>query len=106
MVVDGDQVRELLLGEGDGAVHGARENALFVDMSTIAPSETRAIGEHIGRFVDAPVTGSAPKAADGTLTIMTGGAEDDVAQARPLLECMGSHDRPRRATSARARWRS
>ncbi len=88
MVVDGDQVRELLLGE-DGAVHGAREDALFVDMSTIAPSQTRAIGEHIGRFVDAPVTGSAPKAADGTLTIMTGGAEGDVEQARPLLECMG-----------------
>ncbi len=90
MVVDGDQVRELLLGEPDGAVHGARDGALFVDMSTIAPSDTRAIGASIERFVDAPVTGSAPKAADGTLTIMTGGAADDVAQARPLLECMGS----------------
>jgi len=89
MVVDGDQVAELLLAEPDGALHGARDGALFVDMSTIAPAQTRAIGEHIGRFVDAPVTGSAPKAADGTLTIMTGGSDADVAEARPLLECMG-----------------
>ncbi|MEA2288095.1 MAG: 3-hydroxyisobutyrate dehydrogenase [Solirubrobacteraceae bacterium] len=93
MVVDGDQVASLLLDAPDGAVHGARENALFVDMSTIAPSQTRAIGAQLAeagvRFVDAPVTGSAPKAADGTLTIMTGGEEDDVAPLRPLLECMG-----------------
>lgn len=89
MVVDGAQVRELLLGEPDGAVHGAGEETLFVDMSTIAPSDSRAIGERIPRFVDAPVTGSAPKAADGTLTIMTGGADRDVEEARPLLEAMG-----------------
>ena len=89
MVVDGDQVAELLLAEPDGAVHGARPDALFVDMSTIAPSQTRAIGERLPRFVDAPVTGSAPKAADGTLTIMTGGEEADVEAARPLLELMG-----------------
>src|SRR3954470_8859173 len=77
MVVDGDQVAAVLLDEPDGAVHGAREGALFIDMSTIAPSDTRAIGGRLAergvRFVDAPVTGSAPKAADGTLTIMCGG---------------------------------
>jgi 3-hydroxyisobutyrate dehydrogenase-like beta-hydroxyacid dehydrogenase len=93
MVVDGAQVASLLLDDPDGAVHGAREGALFVDMSTIAPSDTRAIGERLAehgvRFVDAPVTGSAPKAADGTLTIMTGGADADVERVRPLLELMG-----------------
>ncbi len=88
MLVDGDQVREALLGE-HGARLDAHEETLFIDMSTIAPAQTRAIGEHLERFVDAPVTGSAPKAADGTLTIMTGGADEDVAQAMPLLECMG-----------------
>ena len=41
------------------------------------------------RFVDAPVTGSAPKAQDGTLTIMAGGSEDDVRRAMPLFEAMG-----------------
>ncbi|MEA2125374.1 MAG: 3-hydroxyisobutyrate dehydrogenase [Solirubrobacteraceae bacterium] len=93
MVVDGDQVAALLLDEPDGAVHGARDGALFVDMSTIAPTQTRAIGARLAergvRFVDAPVTGSAPKAADGTLTIMCGGEAADVDRARPLLEAMG-----------------
>jgi len=93
MVVDGDQVASVLLGEPDGAVHGARENSVFVDMSTIAPSRTRAIGAALAergvRMVDAPVTGSAPKAADGTLTVMAGGAEADIERVRPLLEAMG-----------------
>jgi 3-hydroxyisobutyrate dehydrogenase-like beta-hydroxyacid dehydrogenase len=92
MVVDGAQVEQVLLGEG-GAVYGAHDGLLCVDMSTIAPSETRRIGsaleEHGVRLVDAPVTGSAPKAADGTLTIMAGGEAEDVARVRPLLEAMG-----------------
>src|SRR5215210_1152124 len=37
IVVDGPQVESLLLGE-DGALAGARPDALFVDMSTIAPA--------------------------------------------------------------------
>jgi 3-hydroxyisobutyrate dehydrogenase len=92
MVVDGPQVDEMLLGD-DGAVHGARPGTLFVDMSTIGPADTRRIAgelvERGHRFVDAPVTGSAPKAEDGTLTIMAGGSEEDVAKARPLFEAMG-----------------
>jgi 3-hydroxyisobutyrate dehydrogenase-like beta-hydroxyacid dehydrogenase len=62
-------------------------------MSTIAPSRSRelaqALGERDLRFVDAPVTGSAPRAQDGTLNIMCGGAAEDVERARPLLEAMG-----------------
>ena len=93
MVVDGDQVAHVLLDEPDGAVHGARAGQLFVDMSTIAPAQTRAIGAALAqrgvRFMDAPVTGSAPRAADGTLTIMAGGSAADFDEARPLLEAMG-----------------
>jgi 3-hydroxyisobutyrate dehydrogenase-like beta-hydroxyacid dehydrogenase len=93
MVVDGDQVEQVLLADPDGAVHGARQGAVFVDMTTIAPSQTRAIGARLGergvRFVDAPVTGSSPKAQDGTLTIMVGGAAEDVERVRPLLDAMG-----------------
>ena len=39
--------------------------------------------------MDAPVTGSSPKAEDGTLTIMAGGAIEDFERACPLLETMG-----------------
>jgi 3-hydroxyisobutyrate dehydrogenase len=92
MVVDGPQVEEVLLGE-EGAAHDARPGTLFVDMSTIGPADARRIGgaltERGHRFVDAPVTGSAPKAEAGTLTIMAGGGEEDVARATPLFEAMG-----------------
>jgi 3-hydroxyisobutyrate dehydrogenase-like beta-hydroxyacid dehydrogenase len=87
MVVDGPQVQEVL-------VPAAREGVLFVDMTTIGPAWTRSIGEQLAergaRLVDAPVTGSSPRAEDGTLAIMCGGGEADVEAVRPLLEAMGS----------------
>jgi 3-hydroxyisobutyrate dehydrogenase-like beta-hydroxyacid dehydrogenase len=93
MVVDGPQVDAVLLG-GEGAANGARAGTLFVDMSTIAPREALRTGASLQRrglrFIDAPVTGSSPKAQDGTLTIMAGGAAADVDQARPLLEVLGA----------------
>ncbi|ADB51715.1 NAD(P)-dependent oxidoreductase [Conexibacter woesei] len=92
IVVDGTQVEQVLLGE-DGVVEDARPGLLCIDMSTIAPDESRQIAARLAErgvaFVDAPVTGSSPKAEDGTLTIMVGGAEADVARARPVLERMG-----------------
>jgi 3-hydroxyisobutyrate dehydrogenase-like beta-hydroxyacid dehydrogenase len=92
MVVDGPQVEALLLGP-DGVAEGAAEGTLCIDMSTIAPAQTRTIGATLAdraiRFVDAPVTGSSPRAQDGTLTIMAGGDPADVERAQPLLEVMG-----------------
>jgi 3-hydroxyisobutyrate dehydrogenase-like beta-hydroxyacid dehydrogenase len=92
MVVDGPQVETVLLGP-DGVIHGTAPGTLCVDMSTIAPGDTRRIGAALAErdigFLDAPVTGSSPKAEDGTLTIMAGGSEEHFARARPLLEVMG-----------------
>jgi len=92
MVVDGDQVRSVLLGP-DGVADGAAPGTLCVDMSTIGPDQTRAIGCELQArglgFIDAPVSGSSPKAQDGSLTIMAGGEQRDVARAEPLLRVMG-----------------
>src|SRR3712207_3452484 len=84
IVVDGPQVEEILLG-ADGAAACAAPGSLFVDMSTIAPAYARRIcatlaqrGHH---FMDAPVTGSSPRAETGTLTIMAGGEARDFARA-------------------------
>jgi 3-hydroxyisobutyrate dehydrogenase-like beta-hydroxyacid dehydrogenase len=92
MVVDGAQVASLLLGE-DGVLEGARAGLLCVDMSTIGPVDTRriaaALAERDVAMLDAPVTGSAPRAEDGTLTIMAGGEPESFARVRPLLEAMG-----------------
>lgn len=90
MVVDGDQVLGLAreLAQDDGA------GRLFVDMSTIGPEAARAAADVLDAagwaFMDAPVTGSSPKAQDGTLTIMSGGAAADHARALPLFEAMGA----------------
>jgi 3-hydroxyisobutyrate dehydrogenase-like beta-hydroxyacid dehydrogenase len=93
IVVDGPQVAGVLTGP-DGAMHGAAAGTLFVDMSTIGPAAARDVHATLAgaghRFVDAPVTGSSPKAEDGTLTIMAGGEAADVDEARPLFEAMGS----------------
>jgi 3-hydroxyisobutyrate dehydrogenase-like beta-hydroxyacid dehydrogenase len=82
----------VLLGP-DGVVEGAPADLLCVDMSTIAPSDTRRIGAALAErgvaLMDAPVTGSAPKAEDGTLTIMAGGDRRDFERALPLFEVMG-----------------
>ena len=92
MVPDAPEVEEVLLGE-QGAVHGLGDGALAIDMSTIAPTAARAIGERLAddgvAFLEAPVSGSRPKAEDGTLTIMVGGEPDDFERARPLFDAMG-----------------
>lgn len=92
MVVDGAQVESVLAGE-QGVIAAAAPGCLCVDMSTIAPADTRRIGERLAgaglRMIDAPVTGSSPRAEDGTLTIMVGGDADDFERARPLLAAMG-----------------
>jgi 3-hydroxyisobutyrate dehydrogenase-like beta-hydroxyacid dehydrogenase len=92
MVVDGEQVASVLLGEG-GVIETARADLLCIDMSTIAPPDTRRIGAALRErgvgMLDAPVTGSSPRAEEGSLTIMVGGEQADFARAEPLLQTMG-----------------
>jgi 3-hydroxyisobutyrate dehydrogenase-like beta-hydroxyacid dehydrogenase len=92
MVVDGAQVAEILLGEG-GVVESAHQGLLCVDMSTIGPADARRIGAALQEqgvgMIDAPVTGSSPRAEEGSLTIMVGGPRESFERVQPLLERMG-----------------
>src|SRR5688500_5751245 len=77
MATDSPQVEEVLCGDA-GAAGAMAEGALAIDMSTVAPSASRAIGARLEEergiaFLEAPVSGSKPKAEAGTLTIMVGG---------------------------------
>ena len=94
MLPDSLAVRRAILGDGDGVAAGLRPGALAIDMSSSAPTDTLALGEDLAErgidLVDAPVSGGVPRARDGSLTIMTGGAPGAVARATPLLETMGS----------------
>jgi 3-hydroxyisobutyrate dehydrogenase len=85
---------EAVLGGGDGILAGIRPGALIVDHSTISPSATHrfaALAAEVGAaWVDAPVSGGSEGAANGTLSIMVGGTDADVARARPIMEAYGT----------------
>jgi 3-hydroxyisobutyrate dehydrogenase-like beta-hydroxyacid dehydrogenase len=89
MVPDVPEVEEVMFAAADGMSEGT----LAVDMSTIAPTASRSIAERLRErgihFLDAPVTGSRPKAENATLTIMAGGEAADFERVKPVLESMG-----------------
>ena len=93
MVSDGAVLLDLYTGAGRVAA-SMRPGAICVDMSTVGPDESREVAAAVtaagGRFVDAPVSGSVALATSAGLTIMAGGAVEDVDAVRPVLDAMGS----------------
>jgi 3-hydroxyisobutyrate dehydrogenase-like beta-hydroxyacid dehydrogenase len=93
MVPDAPQVEEALFGS-NGAANAAKPGTLFIDMSTISPVATKAFAERLAaagyRFVDSPVSGGPARAALGTLALMVGASDDDLATAKPVLEALGT----------------
>ena len=89
---NGKIVREAVLGEGGVAV-GMAEGAVLVDMSSSSPMGTIELGKELAdrgiRMVDAPVSGGVPRAIEGTIAIMVGGAKEDIEKVRPALDAMG-----------------
>jgi 4-hydroxybutyrate dehydrogenase / sulfolactaldehyde 3-reductase len=92
MLPNGEHVEEALFGK-DGAANAMAKGALFIDMSTIAPTVTDRIAKNMAErgidIVDAPVGRSSQHAVEGKLLIMAGGSDAAVARARPVLEKMG-----------------
>lgn len=76
---------------GDAGV-GKRANAgtLIIDMSSIDPESTRAIAVEAAanglRWLDCPLSGGAPKASTGELTVMAGGSPEDFDHAKALMD--------------------
>jgi 3-hydroxyisobutyrate dehydrogenase len=93
MLPNSPEVAEIIAGE-QGILAGARKGLIVIDMSTIAPATSRRLGELAAtrgvHFLDAPVSGGSQGAVNGTLTIMVGGDQEIFAQARPVLEAMGT----------------
>jgi 3-hydroxyisobutyrate dehydrogenase len=92
MLPNGKIVRDALLS--GNAYEGLKPNALVIDMSSSAPNDTRELGGDLAarglRLIDAPVSGGVKRAVSGTLTIMAGGAEADIAEAEAILTPLGS----------------
>ncbi len=93
IVPNSPHVKEAVLGP-KGVIEGAKAGSLVVDMSSIDPMVAREVGAALEkkgvRFLDAPVSGGEPKAIDGTLSIMVGGAQKDFDEALPILKSMGA----------------
>ncbi|MDY4041201.1 MAG: NAD(P)-dependent oxidoreductase [Collinsella sp.] len=86
-------VEEVYLA-GTGLLAAAKEGAVLIDLTTSAPELARDIAEAAevsGKHAfDCPVTGGEQGAIAGTLTLIAGATEADVAPVRPLLETFGS----------------
>ena len=94
MVPDTPDVAEVLFGK-DGVADGLRKGTIVVDMSSIAPIETRKYAERIraagGEYLDAPVSGGEVGAKAASLTIMVGGEQATFDKVKPLFELMGKN---------------
>jgi 2-hydroxy-3-oxopropionate reductase/2-hydroxymethylglutarate dehydrogenase len=86
------QLSDVVTGP-NGVLAGAAQDKLLIDMSTVSPTTEQQLAEKLAAasmsMVDAPVSGGPWGAEAGTLTIMVGGTEADVARCRPVLEAMG-----------------
>jgi len=93
MLPNSPQVKQVVLGK-NGVIEGAKAGAIVADMSSIAPLVSRevhdALAEKGVRMLDAPVSGGQPKAVDGTLSIMVGGAQTDFDELLPVFKAMGA----------------
>ncbi len=78
-----------------GVASSARAGTLIIDMSSIDPEATKemaAAAAAIGlRWVDSPLSGGAPKALLGKLTLMAGGTAIDVDEAHAVLRHVASN---------------
>jgi 3-hydroxyisobutyrate dehydrogenase-like beta-hydroxyacid dehydrogenase len=77
-----EQLAEVTIGEG-GMVPALGRDALLISHTTGSPATIRRVAETgNGHVVDAPFSGGADDVLAGHLTVMLGGAPDDVARAR------------------------
>ncbi|CUX46668.1 tartronate semialdehyde reductase (TSAR) (2-hydroxy-3-oxopropionate reductase) [Agrobacterium deltaense Zutra 3/1] len=87
-------VRIAVFGK-DGVAAGAKPGTLIIDMSSIDPEATKELAADAAekglRWVDSPLSGGAPKALIGQLTLMAGGSEKDVADAHRVLRHVASN---------------
>jgi 2-hydroxy-3-oxopropionate reductase len=92
MVPDTANVAAALFGAA-GVAEGLSPGKIVVDMSSIAPLDTKEFAKRMNAlgcaYLDAPVSGGEVGAKAGSLTIMVGGPESAFNAVKPLFELMG-----------------
>ena len=85
-------VRSAVFGPG-GIAESASGDKMLIDMSSIDPAATREMARELEEttgmaWVDAPLSGGAPKAKIGQLTVMAGGSAENVRGARAVMDSL------------------
>jgi 3-hydroxyisobutyrate dehydrogenase-like beta-hydroxyacid dehydrogenase len=84
---------EATAGGPDGVLAGLRPNAVWADMSTIAPDASVALAERVrsagAYFLDCPVSGSPATLAAGQMSVMVGGDRAAFERVEELLHAIG-----------------
>ena len=93
MLPDSAAVDEVVMGP-NGVLAHARDGAVIMDMSTVAPTLTDRLANAARQrgfsFVDAPVGRLASHAERGESLFMVGASDEDFQRVRPLLDAMGT----------------
>jgi 3-hydroxyisobutyrate dehydrogenase len=91
VVVNAAQTEAVLFGR-EGVGEALETGGVFISSATMDPQIARRLGaqfEATGRrYLDAPISGGAVRAAEGRLTVMASGTAEAVAASRPALEAM------------------
>lgn len=90
-----DIVRKAVFGE-KGVASAASADKLLIDMSSIDPKDTADMSARLAsetgmKWVDCPLSGGAPGALNGRLTIMAGGDEADFERARAVMQHLAAN---------------
>lgn len=92
MVTDTTALRAVTNGP-DGILVGLGPGKVYIDMSTVSPSESRALAVEVAargaRMLDAPVSGSVTTLEQGRLSIMVGGDREAFERVKPILLAIG-----------------
>jgi 3-hydroxyisobutyrate dehydrogenase len=90
----GADVEAIVAGDGGLLASVSEPGALLVDTSTSEPETTRKLHALLRKrghgMLDAPVSGGPSGAQAGTLTMMVGGEEADLARAGPVLDALSA----------------
>ena len=83
-------VESVVFGE-QGVIRGAAPEKLLIDMSSIDPGATRSLAERLMQesgmpWLDAPLSGGAPGALSGKLTVMAGGSSEAFEKSRQVMD--------------------
>jgi len=92
IVTDSEAVKVIALGE-NGVISGLRKDAAYLDMSTIDPEVSRAVGAEFSKagliMMDSPISGTTLTIGQGKASLMVGGDKVAFERVQPVLLAIG-----------------